>query len=488
MRVKLSPAVLVAALVLAVLAPGASAATFSNTAPFDVADASGTDAPYTPGKGMPFPSDIAISGLPGHLNYVSVTLKGVTHHRPDDLDVMLVGPGGQRVVLLSDAGENTPISNADLTFDDFAAGFAPDASAMAPGSYKPTNNFGGLGEPPDGNDAFASPAPGPPRSPTLSQAFEGTNPNGSWHLYVVDDRPDETGTVNLGWSLDLQASNWPPPRSEVRADFEVQPHQACTQQLVTFNGSASTTSAPGAHIVHYEWRDSDGYFADTGANPIYRRAYSMVFAESITGHWWRPDVEMTLTAIDDRGNRGTSRNDMLSLWNRQRLEFVDRVPGAKPTGGFLNPYSRCASVQRVPKVKPTHRVGLLGKRSLSVSLSCASSELCTGRVSFSASFSREVLHPPSPCAGARFCARSVRRRLQPVRIGSAGFVIRAHHRAKVKVRLGPRARKLLRKRGVRRALLRHHRPVRIKTTIVSRNAAGEKHTSRSTLRVKRAPH
>lgn len=435
---------------------------------------------------MPFPSAIAVSNSPTNVNFVSVTLHGVSHTRPDDLDVMLVGPRGQRVVLLSDAGESTPISHATLTFDDFAAGFAPDTTPLSTGSYKPTNNFGGLGEPPDGNDAFAPPAPGAPRSPTLTQAFNGTNPNGSWKLYVVDDRPGETGTVDLGWSLDVQASNGPPGPSEVLADFVVEPHLACTQELVTFDGSASSTTAPGAHVARYQWRDSDGYFADTGANPIYRRAYPMLFSESISGHWWRPPVEMTLTAIDDRGNRATSTNDTLSTSNKQRLEFVDRVPEVKPTGGFRHPYSQCALVQRVPKIKVTERVGVLGGRSLSVALSCASSELCTGRVSIRAPLSSQVLHPPSPCVGARACPRSASRRLRTVQFGSAGFVIRGHHRTKVKVSLGHKARRLLRKRSVRRALLRSRRPVRVKATIVSLDAANEKRTSRLMLRLKRA--
>ena len=44
---------------------------------------------------VPYPSSIPVSGLTGVITNLSVTLRGLSHSWPDDMDVLLVGPGGQ---------------------------------------------------------------------------------------------------------------------------------------------------------------------------------------------------------------------------------------------------------------------------------------------------------------------------------------------------------------------------------------------------------
>src|SRR6185503_1794692 len=119
-------------------------------------------------------------------------LKGLSHTYPDDLDILLVGPAGQKVVLMSDAGGGTDISNVTLTFDDGAASSLPDSAAIVSGSYKPTDFVTG--------DIFPSPAPAGPYGTALS-AFNGLNPNGAWSLYVLDDEVNDGGSISAGWSL-----------------------------------------------------------------------------------------------------------------------------------------------------------------------------------------------------------------------------------------------------------------------------------------------
>jgi len=185
----------------------ASASSYANGTPITIADGGPAPAagqPFAPGPGSPYPSEIAVAGTDGTLTHVTVTLGGVSHTRPDDLDVMVEGPNGQRVVLLSDSGETNPVSGYTVAFDDAAASAAPDSTELTAGSYRPTNNFGGYAE--SGDDAFAPGAPGPPRASALDAAFGGVSANGTWRLWVVDDRPDETGSISQGWSITVSTT------------------------------------------------------------------------------------------------------------------------------------------------------------------------------------------------------------------------------------------------------------------------------------------
>ncbi len=109
-------AVLTGALVTAT-APGASAATttFNAPAPLAINDhlfapSSGGGAVTIPAMGpaVTYPVPLTVAGIAGTITDVNVTLLGLEHTYPADLDVMLVGPGGQHVVLMSDVGDRHP--------------------------------------------------------------------------------------------------------------------------------------------------------------------------------------------------------------------------------------------------------------------------------------------------------------------------------------------------------------------------------------------
>jgi subtilisin-like proprotein convertase family protein len=85
-----------------------------------------------PNPATPYPSNIMVSGAPTNLGKVTVTLKNVTHPFADDIDVLLVSPTGQNLVVVSDAGTAianvTGTSNVTATFDDAAASQLPQAA------------------------------------------------------------------------------------------------------------------------------------------------------------------------------------------------------------------------------------------------------------------------------------------------------------------------------------------------------------------------
>jgi len=56
------------------------------------------------GPASPYPSNISVSGLSGTVVQVTVTINGLLHAIPDDLDFLLVGPAGQNAIIWSDAG------------------------------------------------------------------------------------------------------------------------------------------------------------------------------------------------------------------------------------------------------------------------------------------------------------------------------------------------------------------------------------------------
>lgn len=173
--------------------------TFANNAAISIPGSN------TSGHAAPYPSTIGVSGMTGNVTDVDVTLTGVTHTNPDDIDVLLVGPIGQNVRLMSDTGGGNPISNVNLTLDDEAASGLADSMQISSGTYKPSN----FGSPVDNFSGSGASEPAPGYGANLS-VFDGADPNGDWKLYVVDDFSSNTGQISNGWSIKVSTNNDPP--------------------------------------------------------------------------------------------------------------------------------------------------------------------------------------------------------------------------------------------------------------------------------------
>lgn len=89
------------------------------------------------GNASLYPSLLSVSGVTDAVTNISVSLNGFTHGYPADIDVFLVGPGGDVTILMSDAGGSTPITNLNFGFRDTNAGILPDAAPLIATNYIP---------------------------------------------------------------------------------------------------------------------------------------------------------------------------------------------------------------------------------------------------------------------------------------------------------------------------------------------------------------
>jgi subtilisin-like proprotein convertase family protein len=167
--------------------------TFTNPAPIPIVD----NAP----AGL-YPSQITVTGQVGTINDVAVIIRDLSHTFPDDIDMMLVSPGGTRVMLHSDAGGDVDASVLDYGLSNsqvLDGAHIPDTTAIGNRFYIPADYGAAL-------EAMPSPAPvGVYHVSTM--AFAGETPNGIWSLYVRDDANGDTGTIAGGWELSLDLSD-----------------------------------------------------------------------------------------------------------------------------------------------------------------------------------------------------------------------------------------------------------------------------------------
>jgi subtilisin-like proprotein convertase family protein len=143
-----------------------------------------------------YPSTIPVSGITNPLAKVRVTLMGLSHTFPQDIGMILAGPGGQTVDFMDSCGTNISITGRTLTFDDSAASGLPETAIINSGTYRPTN-FGPAG-------SYPSPAPPYPYGSMLTPL--GDSPNGTWSLYIVDWSGGHTGSLSGGWKVEFLSS------------------------------------------------------------------------------------------------------------------------------------------------------------------------------------------------------------------------------------------------------------------------------------------
>ena len=149
----------------------------------------------------PFPSAIQVPVLPGVLQDVTVTLFGLSDVQSYSIEMLLTGPTGQGVDLMSDAG-NGLVTNATVTITDYASPFP--AGRITDGYYL----LSGAAQP--SGTAFPAYSPFYGQDTTNQMAgFIGTTLAGTWNLYeyYADFQPNvaalTNGCITGGWSLNF---------------------------------------------------------------------------------------------------------------------------------------------------------------------------------------------------------------------------------------------------------------------------------------------
>lgn len=232
----------------------------------------------TGGTATPYPSTINVAGAQGTVTGVTVSLRGLSHTFPSDLDMLLVAPDGRRMVILSDVGGSTGVTGLNLVLTD-AASNALSSVSLSSGIYRPTSvgdddSFPALGSTPppvDCQPAGECPHAAPAGVATFASVFGGALPNGAWTLYVRDDTSPNGGVLADGWGLTLTTTGATAPTATTDSYLVSLPGITVAAPGVMANdfiGGGATASVVASPLHGTVSLASDGSFVYT-ATPGY---------------------------------------------------------------------------------------------------------------------------------------------------------------------------------------------------------------------------
>ncbi|HWR54030.1 MAG TPA: Ig-like domain repeat protein [Bryobacteraceae bacterium] len=254
------------ALLVVLASPCAAQTTFNNSAPITINTSGGPEPIYAA------PSDIAVSGLSGTVTDVTVTLRNIN----DDFDlwtttVLLTGPGGRKLVLVSKAGyaDLGPLTNSTLILSDSAGSLIPRTWASPPNNTTVTHRPTAYDVPvlwmPGGVNVCggACPLPATQGSNTLLGTFGGIDPNGTWSLGVRLESGVEVLTIAGGWSITLTVAASAAPTTTTLTSSQTPSY---TTNPVTFTASVASGGNPvsGQGAITFK----DGSTLLSGPTPI----------------------------------------------------------------------------------------------------------------------------------------------------------------------------------------------------------------------------
>jgi len=195
------------------------------------------------GAAYPCPATITVSGLTGYVSKVTVTLNGVSHAFPRDINATLVSPDGNYSVVMSHAGGAYSITNQTFVFSGSASTALSATNRLVSGSYLPTKYGAAVAYPNLGNIGTCS-----------FDVFDGVVPNGTWALYVVDDSVGDGGSISGGWSLNLEVVKTVNDVADLAVSMDVPAHVNClslvTNTITVFNnGPADVANVVVTNLI-----------------------------------------------------------------------------------------------------------------------------------------------------------------------------------------------------------------------------------------------
>ena len=340
--------------------PASITASFSNSNVITLTDATS----YAVGQANPYPSSIAVSGMSGTITDVRVTLINLTHTFPDDLGFLLVGPTGAQVVLQSDVGGSIVVNNLTYTFDDSATSGIPNSGPIASGSYKPTSVD-------KDNDLFPTPAPSPPYnqtapggSSTLNGVFSGTNPNGPWKLFAVDNFIGNSGAINGGWTLQITTNATAGTVQLSASSYTVGEGAGSIVIPVTRSGDTSTaatvdyatTDGTASHLSDYNTVSGTLSFAAGETSKTItvfitddvfvegNQTFSIAFSNPSGATLGSPSTATVTITDNDASTPTTNPIDAASFYVRQHyVDFFNREPDVSGLGFWTNEITGCGT-------------------------------------------------------------------------------------------------------------------------------------------------
>jgi len=192
------------------------------------------------GPAGPYPSSILVSGISAYVSGVTVTVSNLEHSDVNDINMLLVGPGGQSSILMCGAAEQSTASfPVTITFDQNAASNVPGGTAgLVSGSYKPAE--------------YNSPNFGltnilPPYNTSLS-VFKGPPANGWWNLYVYDGVNGDYGAILNGWSVNVTTITPVNQITDLGVAISASASQAVQGSNVTFTITITNTGTNATEV------------------------------------------------------------------------------------------------------------------------------------------------------------------------------------------------------------------------------------------------
>jgi hypothetical protein len=182
----------------------------------------------------PYPSAIDVKGMEsGITTEIEVTLWGLHESDAEGLEVLLLGPSGRSIVLMSsyEAGRHVALNSISWGFRTLSQPVEcpePEGTFFTGNVTEPFNC--GLAAP------IPEPAPAGPYADRL-EALAGEAGNGEWKLYVANDAGNGEGSVANGWSLKVKTNPVVPPPAPPGGQGAAEHEEWASQQEVARFGA-----------------------------------------------------------------------------------------------------------------------------------------------------------------------------------------------------------------------------------------------------------